>query len=274
MQKEYNEEILLYLIYKLRKVSTALKLQKLMFLIFAEGKVPNYFFKSHLYGPYSQAIQISTAKLSSEDFIDVTKFVYTSTQKKCYVYEITDKGRSYVEAEITHILPQKIKNQIDSIIEKYADFNHDTLVEYVHKNYTDVESKTLDSVKIETENRLQRLLDIWNSLDKNNSVALNIAAYLEYCKKTLTKLNDSIKPMQKVLLLSSVRDLLNYIEKFTAISIDNLQAFSATPIEIEELFSFVEYICEKYSIIKALDSEELDYSDFISEEDAERLSQP
>lgn len=188
--------------------------------------------------------------------------------------KIHDKGKSYVEAEVVPVLPHKIRNQVDAIIDKYSDFNHDILVEYVHKNYTDVESKTLESVRAETESRLQKLIDIWKGLDKDNNVVLNITAYLEYCKVSLTKLDDSMKPMPKVLLLSSVRDLLNYIEKFTAVSIDNLQAFSATPIEIEELLSFVEYICEKYNIIKALDSEELDYSDFISEEEAERLSKP
>lgn len=123
--------LLAYLIERAHKRSRRYlgmtKLQKLIFMvekIFNERKIKafNYDFFAWDYGPLSREIYLDLRKLIENDIVSQNENITLSRRGKKLLEdlkEIFQRNREIMEC-------------IDSIVEKFADFNTDSLVQYVH----------------------------------------------------------------------------------------------------------------------------------------------
>ena len=272
-----REYVLLYVIYRLGRVVTATKLQKLLFLILHEGKIPtDYRFRLHFYGPYEKQINSDTLHLKHLSLIHIEDRL-GAHDYEYRVYSITPLGVEFVKKHAIKRLKRYLP-RIDRLLEKYGNKSYAELKEYVYSKY--VEDITPGEV-IKRSRKLiaqsQQLQDIWYSEHYQQlcPIALVVLSYLEYSQRALEKIAQVKDPVERKVLFYACADVIEMIEYITPILQHDTcpmgrDRFKILP-EFVDSVAYLEYYCNKIGILKPMGDEEFDWSEFIDEGDAERV---
>lgn len=153
--------ILLLLHFK-REIVTHIRLQKMLFLAFSEGKLPIYNFRRADYGPYDRDIKLDAITLADEDYIDLTKYVQSTGALRYRVFRITEKGDGYIEELIkSKKLPEKYVFKMKAIVEKYGKDSWETIVSVVYSNFDVLDKKIFDKERYRLAEKFKQIRDIW-----------------------------------------------------------------------------------------------------------------
>jgi uncharacterized protein YwgA len=260
----------LYTLRKVGKIASAIKLQKLIFLIQTEGKIDGYRFFKHYYGPYSEELEVDIRSFSqSLDLVDVQ--VVEGNKYPYYVYSPTRKGIETIQ-EIIEKIPLEDLKRADKIINKYMNKNYKELTEYVYKNYV-IPEQTFETICPSLSDNLISLENVWEKWYKDDCPAsLLILAVVEYCSKALEKLKTVQESVVRGVCISSISELTAKIVDLTS----NYQTSESCPFsfkslltEISDYINFLDSYCSKNNILP--DIMDIDFSDFMNEDELQRL---
>jgi uncharacterized protein YwgA len=262
----------LYALFKLRKIVTATKLQKLIFLIETEGKIGGYSFFKRDYGPFSQELEVDVRSFSQSLNLMQTKIV-EGTRYPYYVYLPTKQGLQLAE-ETKETIPPKVLKKVDGIIEKYGPKNYRELLEYVYTKYV-IPQHTFEEIYSPLSDDLISLDNIWKKWYRDDCPAsFLILAVVEYASKALSKLKKAEDPVLRGVCTSSVSELTTRLLDLTS----HCEASEKCPFSFKSLFleisdniNFLDYYCGKHGIMPNI--LDIDFSDFINEEELRRLEQ-
>lgn len=135
MKKKFNnKDILLLLIDTSSRIGGITKLQKMVFLLQEENKLPfHYRFEPYEQGPYSVELRYEDiANLVSVGLINET--LVNNAGYTTYEYYLTETGKTYLE-NILNDISKKIKDNIKQIVKKWGNRPGKDVVEYVHRKY-------------------------------------------------------------------------------------------------------------------------------------------
>jgi uncharacterized protein YwgA len=261
----------LYALQMLRKIPTATKMQKLVFLIQTEGKIDGYrFFKNH-YGPFSNELEVDVKSFSQPHGLMQTRII-EGARYPYYVYQPTSKGQQLVGQYIEENIPKKIRKRAENLIKKYGSKNYKQLLEYVYKKYV-IPRETFDKTYSHLTDDLNSLNSLWTNWYRDDCPAsFLILAVVEYSSKALSKVKATNEPVLQGVCASSISELTGKIMDLTAhwrspeeCSVSFKSLFS----EISDQITFIDHFCGRQGIISNI--AEIDFSDFINEEELKRL---
>ena len=262
----------LYTLFKLGKIPTAVKLQKLIFLVQTEGHIGGYrFFKKH-YGPYSDELNIDVRSFSQSLGLMQMKIIEGTTYPY-YLYSATSAGNSFVKEVVMKKLPAEILKRAEEIIDCYKDKNYRELQEYVYRKYV-ITEETFGEVYPSIRDDLISLNALWEKLYSDDCpAAFLFLAVIEYCSKALSKLN--VVTYDQVLRGVCVSSFSELTHKMLDIS-SSCETSNKCPFSFKTMFSeisdqinFINYYCGKHGIIDNI--LDIDFSDFMNEEELGRL---
>lgn len=128
------KDILLCLIYEAGIVEGVTKLQKMVFLLQKERKIPlNYKFEPYDQGPYS--LELRYKHMSSLINLGFVNEVYVTGVYPTFQYSLSESGKAYVESEAKNTLRPKIKQAIRDIVTKWNNRLGRDIINYVHNHY-------------------------------------------------------------------------------------------------------------------------------------------
>lgn len=262
----------LYVLSKLGRIPTAVKFQKLTFLIEIEGRVDGYsFFKKH-YGPYSEELAVDIRSFSESQGLMQTQII-EGTRYPYYVYTSTEKGNAFVKDVIEKKIPIDIRERVDEIIDCYKDKNYRELQEYVYEKYV-IKPETFEEVYPNLSDNLISLENLWEKWYSDNCPAAFLTlAVIEYSTKVLSKLKTiTDDQVLRGVCISSISELTNRLVELSSVcNTSDKCPLSLNPLfsEISDQIDFIEHYCCKNDILGNM--MDIDFSDFINEEELGRL---
>jgi len=253
----------------LGKIVTSTKFQKLVFLIHVEGRLRGYRFTKYPYGPYSNELEIdmqlaNALGLIKRDFVRGVTHTY-------YTYELTSEGFQILENVLENISPDRIR-KASRVIRKYGEMDYKKLMEYVYKRYI-VPREEFRRRSITIRRELDYLKDVWKWKLVNEPRSIDtiyVLAIIEYAEKALEKAGTRVE--DAVILgvcQATVSELIKKLSDLTLYALKE-HVIRVDP-EINEIFDFLQYYCSENNILPVID--ELDFSDFIEEEDVKKLEE-
>lgn len=261
----------LYTLYKVGKIPTAVKLQKLIFLIQTEGHVDGYrFFKNH-YGPFSNELDVDIQSFSESLDLMQMKSVDGSVYPY-YLYTSNPKGNALVKEVVEPKIPRETLKRVDEVIARYKDKNYKELQEYVYRKYI-INDQTFEEVYPSLSDNLVSLCSLWEKWYREDCpVAFSVLAVVEYCSRILSKLTVKKDPVLRGVCISSISEMTTKILDLTSswkVSDNCPLSFKSLFSEISDQINFLDHYCGKHEILPNI--LEIDFSDFMNEEELGRL---
>jgi len=263
--------VTLYLLHKLGRIPTAIKLQKLVFLLQTEGRVGDYrFFKRH-YGPYSRELDMDTMSLSKSLKLMRTEIV-EGMNYPYYLYSITPEGRKFVENVVKKKIDKEILERASSIIKKYGSMNHWELQEYVYRNYV-ISEESFKKLYPHLKDDLVSMNILWKERYADDCPAsFFILAIVDYATKVLAKVKQKDDAVLRGVCIASVSELTAKLVDLTS----TCQTTEKCPFSLKGLISkvsdyinFIDHYCSQHDILENI--LDVDFSDFLNEEELQRL---
>lgn len=262
--------ILLLLLKKLRKIVTRTKLQKLIFLIQDESRIKGgYDFSKNHHGPHSYRLTADAESLAQEGIVTKEEVV-GSNNRLYYVYEATKKVDEIYDNEVCPNVDTDLIARADKVIDKYKDCDYNQLTEYIYKQY-------LPKYK-EYKNRYQNMLIEMSYIEKlwedeytpESDVVIDVMSSIEYIKLIFQNINKNSDRVVKGVLLNASEDMLENLYELTEKYFEK-DYYDESLSYLNDLFHFIDYYSDKNDVYPSLTN--LDFSEFLSEEEMERLQQ-
>jgi len=129
--------ILMYLLQQAGVISGKTRLQKLVFLLQEEFKVPfGYQFKPYHLGPLSFELQAEMDLLVNLGIaVEYIVELNPTEGKRRYDYALSEWGKDYVSKVVEPNLPQEVKEKISEGLHRWGSKSLDELLHYVHTRY-------------------------------------------------------------------------------------------------------------------------------------------
>lgn len=263
--------ILLYLLHKLGRIPTAIKLQKFVFLLQTEGRVGDYRFFKHHYGPYSRELDMDTMFLSRSLKLMQTEIV-EGTNYPYYLYSITPRGRKFVDTVVKKVVGDEILERASVIIKKYGTMNHWELQEYVYKTYV-ISEETFKELYPHLKDDLVSLDIVWKERYTDDCPAsFFILAIVDYATKVLTKVKQKDDAVLRGVCIASVSELTaKLIDLTSTCQTTEKCPFSLKGLisEVSDYINFIDHYCSQHNVLENI--LDVDFSDFLNEEELQRL---
>jgi len=260
----------LYSLYLLKNITTALKFQKLTFLIQVEGKLPGYTFFMHHYGPFSRELDVDSKFLNAINFVD--KQIKEGEKYPYFVFSITNEGAKFVENTIEKTIEQPVLDKVMKIIKKHGNKNYLDITEYVYKKYVipGMASQEIIPHLIEDSASLEHF---WKRrYSEECPVSFLILAMIGYIEKAITKLSGIQDPVHKGVCIASISELTAKLIDLTSgceIPEKCPLSFKHLLSDLSEHISFFDWYCSHHGILESVS--DIDFSEFINEEELKRL---
>jgi len=269
--------ILLFALNHLPEVVTELKLQKLLFQVQSEAKIPGgYRYFKHHYGPYSRELSLDAFTLSKQGLIDRRRVF--GHQYPYWIFKITDEGSAYFNKSILPNIDSSSSQRMLGVLEKYSNYRHYELAELVYKEWMILQPEELRSRAQILTMDIQTVSNFWQSIYFPECPAITyFLAFLEYSQDALSKVSSAPDTVKMSVLISACRELCDTLEDIGEVCSKEEQC----PLEAEknlcqtpdpsiyETFDFIEDFCERNGILPKLCDRDL--ADSLTEEDAKRL---
>ena len=263
--------ILLYLLYKLGRIPTAIKLQKLVFLLQTEGRVGDYRFFEHHYGPYSRELDMDTISLSKSLKLMRTEII-EGANYPYFLYSITHEGRKFVDNIVKKKVDKAILERALNIIKKYGSKTHWEVQEYVYKNYV-ISEETFEELYPHLKDDLISLGIVWKERYADDCPAsFFILAIVEYATKVLAKVKQKDDAVLRGVCTASISELTAKLVDLTS----TCQTTEKCPFslkglisEVSDYINFIDHYCSQHDILENI--LDVDFSDFLNEEELQRL---
>lgn len=262
--------ILLLLLKRTRKIVTRTKLQKLIFLIQDESRIKGgYDFRKNHHGPHSYRLTADAESLAQEEIVTKEE-ILGRNNRLYYVYEATEKVDEIFENDVCPKVDSSLISRADTIIEKYKDCDYNQLTEYVYKKYLPTNAEYNDRCKFMLT-EMSFIEKLWENEYKPESVVfIDVMSAIEYITLIFNHLERNSDRVVKGVLLNASEDLLENLYEITDKYFENIYYFESLSY-LNELFSFINYYSDKNEVYPNLTN--LDFSEFLSEEEMERLHQ-
>jgi uncharacterized protein YwgA len=129
--------LLMYLLRQAGTISGKTRLQKLVFLLQEEFKVPfGYKFEPYHLGPLSFELQAEMDWLVSHGIaVEYIIELNPSEGIRRYDYTLSEWGRDYVSKMVEPNLPHEVKEKISKGLRKWGPKSLEEILEYVHRQY-------------------------------------------------------------------------------------------------------------------------------------------
>lgn len=138
-----NQECLLFLFTKMRKIIGKTRLQKLFFLLDQEVFDRSLFdYKAYKYGPYSTNLLAAMDELLELGLIREKITEYSNPENFVSEYEITENGIERADQLISKIKPSQM-GQIEELVHNYGYKEMNYILEYVYEEYPDFTENSL-----------------------------------------------------------------------------------------------------------------------------------
>jgi len=130
---------LLLLIKLAEKIEGKTKLQKIVFLGKEEERIDLGFeFIKYNYGPYSFELTKALETLKECELIEITTEILPASnqegfESKKFTYQITDKGKKLIDAEIEKL--REVFEKIKLLVEKWNNVSRDEIIRYVYSKH-------------------------------------------------------------------------------------------------------------------------------------------
>ncbi|MDI6903090.1 MAG: hypothetical protein QMC77_05070 [Methanocellales archaeon] len=267
----------LLVLYRLGKVVTAIKLQKLIFLIQDKARIKQGydFFKYH-YGPYSAELELDTFLLSEAyNFISI-EYKRISHPTGYYIYTIMPEGNAAFETILPSLNPELVR-RADRCLEKFGSWDHYKLVEYVYEEYLP-KKHAYEERFTHVKNDLESISSFWQkTYSPDCPASIDVLSVVEYIELAFKQMEMQEDEVTKGVILSAAAELSSKLidvtstcaeEEMCVYDADKCKASIDEP-RLFELFDFLISYCESKGVLSKL--EELDFADIILEEDFRRL---
>lgn len=253
------------------QIVTSIKLQKLVFLLQAEGHIrERYRFVKHHYGPYSEELSVDTQILRDMALLDIdTKLALGGYPYN--IYKLTQHGNQALEA-LDRELDSEEKARVNEIVSRYKSYRHDVLLKYVYTKYV-MDPDQIAQMTTSTRDNVWSLREKWNKLYSPDCLASTVyLAILDYVALGLGNLEKVKDPVVRSVWLSTALELTSRLISVTAACAPAGDCSHASPSnEIFELINYLDDYSRNNGIASSLS--ELDLSNLISREEAERLQE-
>ena len=129
--------LLMYLLRQAGVISGKTRLQKLVFLLQEEFKVPfGYKFEPYHLGPLSFELQAEMDWLVNRGIaVEYIVELNPSEGIRRYDYTLSEWGRDYFEKVVEPNLPQEVKEKISKGVEEWGTKSLQEILDYVHRRY-------------------------------------------------------------------------------------------------------------------------------------------
>jgi uncharacterized protein YwgA len=146
-----HQEIVVYLIHRLKKIVADTRVMKLMFLLQKEFDLSSYDFVPHFFGPYSRELSNDIAELVSKSILFEDILKNDKNDRETKVYSLTTIGEAAAK-KISARMSNQERKKISLLIEKYSKLTLQQLLSYVYRQYPDFSKNSLikGSVPIES----------------------------------------------------------------------------------------------------------------------------
>lgn len=257
--------ILLFLLTRLGKVVTELKLQKMIFQIQNEAKVPKgYRYFRHYYGPYSKELNMDTFTLMKEGLIE--KEIVYGSKHSYWVFKITNEGNEFFEKSIPHDMSPGVIQRMNNVINKYKDYDSNELTSIVYEQWKIKKPGLIASEIGELRKDLQAVMSFWEAIYVPECPTITyFLAFLEYSQEALEKTSLIDDTVIKIVLVRACRELEEMLGNIAQVCSKK----GMCPLEAEkglcqtndpsvyEIFDFIENYCEQNSILPKLSDQDL-----------------
>ncbi|MEM3527886.1 MAG: hypothetical protein QXI59_06140 [Candidatus Bathyarchaeia archaeon] len=269
--------ILLFVLNHLGEVVTELKLQKLVFQVQNEAKIPGgYRYFKHHYGPYSQELSMDSVMLTNRGLIEREERI--GRDYPYWVFRITEKGRWHFTQSILPTMTSKSIERMRSVLDKYSKYSHYKLAEIIYNEWKIREFGSLDLEIQMLEKDLQATSSFLETIYFPECPAITyLLAFLEYLQEALTKVRQTRDVVVKSVLSRACRELTDKLVSVAQICSKK----HLCPVEAEkgvckapdpsiyEIFDFIEDFCERQGILPKLSKREL--AELVTEDEYRRI---
>jgi len=269
--------VLLFMLNHLGEVVTELKLQKLVFQVQNEAKIPGgYRYFKHYYGPYSQELSMDSVTLMNEGLIERQAVI--GRNYPYWVFRVTEKGKEHFEQSVLPAISPKSIERMRNVLDKYSKYSHYKLAEIVYHEWKIKEFGNIDSEIQALERDLQAVTSFWETTYFPECPAITyFLAFLEYSQEALTKVTPTKDAVIKSVLARACRELTDNLASIAQVCskkdvcpMEAEKGLCKTPDpSIYEIFDFIEDFCERQSILPKLSQREL--TELMTEDEYKRL---
>ncbi len=269
--------ILLFMLNHLGEIVTELKLQKLVFQVQNEAKIPEgYRYLKHYYGPYSQELSMDSVTLMNEGLIERQAVI--GRNYPYWVFRVTEKGKEYFAESVLPAMAPKSIERMRKVLDKYSGYNHYELAKIVYHEWKIKEFGNLDLEIRELERDLQAVTSFWETMYFPACPAITyFLAFLEYSQEALTKVASTKDTVIKSVLARACRELTDNLASVAQVCskkdvcpMEAERGLCKTPDpSIYEIFNFIEDFCERQNILPKMSQREL--TELMTEDEYKRL---
>jgi len=127
-----RETLLLLLLKHMGYINGRIQLQKLMFLLEKNYKIPTgYYFIPYKFGPYSDAIQEDLQKLVNYGYVRHA-LVKKANNETLHRYQLTEYGEQFL---LEQDIPEVIEEVISDLCHDFKNYSLPRLISYVYEHY-------------------------------------------------------------------------------------------------------------------------------------------
>lgn len=272
-----NAHLLLFVIASLGEVFTELKLQKLLFQIQNEAKIPGgYPYFKHLYGPYSRELHVDTLTLANQGLI--THDVVVGNHGPYSKYSITEQGKAYFKEYVLPNLKEKDLTRMRQVLDTYSGYKPLALAELVYKQWRIEDTDALNNASRETLGSLKTVKSFWESLYFPECVVITYyLAFAEYALDAVDRV-ESRDAVNRSVLVNACRELSEKLETIAEACSKRGECpadvvtdiCNSTAPSVYEIFEFVEDFCDRNNILQKLVERKVE--ELMTEEEYRRLT--
>ncbi|MBS7626872.1 hypothetical protein KEJ51_07550, partial [Candidatus Bathyarchaeota archaeon] len=257
--------ILLFVLNQLGEVVTELKLQKLVFQVQNEAKIPGgYRYFKHRYGPYSQELSMDSVMLMNRGLIEREERI--GRDYPYWVFRITERGRWHFSQYILPTMTSKSIERMRSVLDKYSKYSHYELAEIIYNEWKIREFESLNLEIQMLEKDLQATASFLETMYFPECPAITyFLAFIEYSQEALTKIRRTKDAVVKSVLSRACRELTDKLVNAAQIcskkhlcQVEAEKGVCKAPDpSIYEIFDFIEDFCDRHGIQPKLSEREL-----------------
>jgi uncharacterized protein YwgA len=266
----------LFVLRQLGEVFTELKLQKLVFQVQNEAKIPGgYPYFRHYYGPYSRELHMDTLTLVHQGLLQQEPIV--GLEHRYMKYNLTEQGKRYFDEFVAPKITAKDLNRMTKILLQYAQMKPVELAETVYKQWRIKQPEMVNADMKELPGTLETVKSFWETLYFPECPAItDYIAFLEYSLESLEIARKSDVVVRSV-LATACKELADKLSAMAELCSNKGEC----PVEVaqslckdsdptvHEVFEFIEDFCDRNKILpKLLDR---DFSDLMTRDEFERL---
>jgi len=266
----------LYILNEADKIVTKLKLQKIVFLLQNEAKIPSgYAYYKYLYGPYSRELELDTSTLDNLKLICKKEVI--GIHNAYWEFSSTISGRKLFQ-DIRPKINKHLLDRMQNVLNKYIKMDHNEITAHVYEKYYLNREREINEKRRVLLSNIDSMIAFYESVYFPECPAIiDILAFSEYCSMATKKMDSFQDPVTQSVIVNACGELIDRLSELGKFCAEERICLAKAEKKlcrypdpsIHEIFLFIEDYCAKKEILPRLS--EIDFSELMSGEDFERL---